>query len=100
MFSLQLAKRFALPTLLVLLSISLYLYIQTLKEKIEFKDMQIATLEQKLAYNKETAKKESFEAEWNATEPIEHYKEYDYEITENDDTDISTIEFIKLQPKN
>lgn len=96
MFSLQLAKRFALPTLLVLLSISLYLYIQALKEKIEFKDMQIATLEQKLAYNKEIAKKESFEAEWNATEPT-HYKEYDYEISKDNDTNISTIQFFKLQ---
>ncbi len=96
MFSLQLAKRVAIPALIVLLSISLYLYIQALREKIEFKNMQIATLEQKLTYTKELAKKKSFEAEWNATEPIGSYKEYDYEIIENNDSNFSTIQFFKL----
>ena len=86
-----------LISIFVILLIFIYLYILNLKDKLEVKNAQIVILMHEIAYFKQLSKKYEFEAEWNTTEPTEQYKEYEYEIFENNNTNLNTIEFIKLQ---
>jgi len=64
-----------------------------LKQDLENKKVEVEV-------KKDEIKTESFEAKWEATEP--KIKEYNYEITEKNDSNddiVYTIEFFRLQSK-